>query len=201
MLTSKDKIEQALRALAERLEFAQAPPTEIAVCGGAALFVMGFMTRPVTKDVDTFAMVARNREGALTLSKQKPLPEYLLREAGIVATDFGLPEHWLNAGPADILDLGLPEGLASRLHSVLYGPRLTVHFLDRIDQIHFKLYAAADQGPDSRHVADLIALKPSGEEIERAARWSMTHDVSDGYRIILKGCLEFLGHADVARRL
>ncbi len=200
-MTSKDKIEQTLRALAERLEFAQAPPTEIAVCGGAALFIMGFMTRSVTKDVDAFAMISRDRDGSLTLSKKKPLPEYLTREARVVAMDFGLPDNWLNAGPADIMDLGLPEGLAGRLHPINYGPALTVHFLDRIDQIHFKLYAAVDQGPDSRHIADLMALQPSGEELEMAARWSMTHDISEGYRIILKGCLEFLGHADVAQRV
>jgi hypothetical protein len=201
MLASKDQVTRALQALAERLDYSKAPETEIAVCGGAALFVEGFMTRQVTKDVDAFAVVERNPDGSFRLVKRKPLPKYLLREAEIVAKDLGLPEDWLNAGPADIVDLGLPHGLESRLHRIVYGPKLTVHFLDRFDQIHFKLYAATDQGPDSRHMADLIALKPTTEELEKAARWSMTHDISEGYKVTLQGCLKFMGHADVADRL
>ncbi len=201
MLDSKDRVGQALKALAERLEFSKAPETEIAVCGGAALFAKGFMTRQATKDVDAFAVVERNPDGSPRLVKKKPLPEYLLREAVIVAKDLGLPDDWLNAGPADILDHGLPEGLESRLHKIVYGLKLTVHFLDRFDQIHFKLYAAADQGPDSRHTADLIALKPAAEELEKAARWTMTHDISEGYKMELKDCLKFMGHADVADRI
>ena len=162
---------------------------------------MGFMTRQVTKDVDAFAMVTQEGNGSITLVKRKPLPDYLLKEAKTVAHDFGLPETWLNAGPADIMDFGVPGGLVERLHRVTYGPRLTIYFLDRIDQIHFKLYAAVDQGPDSRHIADLMALKPTAEEVEKAARWSMTHDTSEGYKGLLKGCLKFVGHPDVADRI
>jgi|ERR1043166_2693705 hypothetical protein len=201
MLDSKDKVDQALSALSARLEFAKAPKTEIAVCGGAALFLKGFMTRQVTQDIDAFAMVDRNPDGSLRLVKKKPLPEYLLHEAQIVAKDLGLPDDWINAGPADIVDLGLPAGLEARLHRIEYGSKLTVYLLDRIDQIHFKLYAATDQGPDSRHMADLVALRPTSEEIEKAARWSMTHDISEGYKAELKACLVHLGYADVARRV
>jgi hypothetical protein len=201
MLDSTDRIRQALDALAKRLEFSGAPSTEIAVCGGAALFLRGLMSRHVTKDVDAFGIIERKPDGTPRIVKKKPLPEYLLREAEIVAKDLGLPQDWLNEGPADIVDLGLPEGLESRLHPVVFGPKLTVHFLDRIDQIHFKLYAATDQGADSRHMADLMALKPTAEELERAARWSMTHDISEGYRMTLQGCLKFMGHADVADRI
>jgi len=201
MLNSRDKIEQSLRALAERLEFVGAPHTSLAVCGGAALFVRGLMTRDVTKDVDVFAMGQEDEQGNLQLIKKKPLPDYLLKEAKIVANDFGLPEDWLNEGPADNMDLGLPEGLVSRLHKIEYGPKLTAYFLDRLDQIHFKLYAGTDRGPDSSHIADLIALKPSAEELEAAARWSMTHDISEGYKLTLKNCLKYLGHPDVADRL
>lgn len=201
MLDSRDKIEQSLRALAERLEFVGAPHTSLAVCGGAALFIKGFMSRGVTKDVDVFAIAQEDGQGHLQLVKKKPLPDYLLKEAKIVANDFGLPADWLNEGPADIMDLGLPEGLVSRLHKIEYGPKLTAYFLDRIDQIHFKLYAGTDQGHDSRHIADLIALKPTSQELEVAARWSMTHDISEGYKMTLKNCIKYLGHPDVADRL
>lgn len=200
MLTSKQATEKVLRALAERLEFVGAPSTELAVCGGAALHVLGLMTRGVTKDVDAFAIVRRAGK-RISLVKADPLPEYLRREAEIVGRDFNLPKGWLNAGPADILDLGLPKGLAGRLHRVKYGKRLTVHYLDRVDQIHFKLYAAADNGPDSRHMADLVALKPKAAELEAAARWAVTHDPSPGFMNQLKGCLRHIGHDDVAERI
>ncbi|MCL4407801.1 MAG: hypothetical protein M1542_07385 [Thermotogae bacterium] len=80
-----------------------------------------------------------------------------------------------------------------------YGEYLTVYYISRIDQIYFKLYASVDRG--GYHVEDLKKLKPSAEEIENAARWSMTHDVSDGYREILKDFLERMGYYDVARKI
>jgi hypothetical protein len=92
--------------------------------------------------------------------------------------------------------LGSAEG--KRLHAVEYGPRLTIHYLNRWDQVHFKLYAAADDGPGGRHFADLRALKPTRAELESAARWAKSHDPSEGFRKVLKGCLEHLGHEDVA---
>jgi len=200
MFASKDQIHRARKALAERLEFVRAPPTELAVCGGAALQVMNLMTRTATKDVDAFAVVRRDPRG-LHLVKCDPLPDHILREVAIVAQDFNLPGDWLNPGPTSILDFGLPEGLTTRLHPVEYGPKLTMHFLDRVDQVYFKLYATADQGPDSRHNADLIALKPTAAELEAAARWTMTHDTSEGFKQELQGCLRFLGHSDVADRI
>lgn len=46
---------------------------------------------------------------------------------------------------------------------------------------------------------DLLKLKPTNEEIEIAARWSMTH--SEGYRKVLKSLLKRLGYDDVAERI
>jgi hypothetical protein len=76
---------------------------------------------------------------------------------------------------------------------------MTVHFIDRVDQIHFKLYAAADRG--GYHIEDLHALNPSPDELEAAARWAMTHDVSEGFAMVLKRLLRSLGHESVADRL
>ena len=58
---------------------------------------------------------------------------------------------------------------------------LTVHFASRIDQIHFKLYAMVDQGA-GKHEADLRALAPTTAELLEAARWTRTHDPSEGFR-------------------
>lgn len=200
MLDSKEAVERVLRALAERLDYARTPAIELAVCGGAALHVRGLMTRGVTRDVDAFAVV-RRRGRRITLVKAETLPDFLLKEADVVARDFSLPAGWLNSEPTSILDLALPDGLEKRLHPVKYGKRLTIHYLDRLDQVHFKLQAAADNSPSSRHFADLVALKPAGFELEAAARWAISQDPSDGFRLELKNCLEHLGHEDVARGL
>ncbi|HXV59911.1 MAG TPA: hypothetical protein VEK15_04395 [Vicinamibacteria bacterium] len=95
--------------------------------------------------------------------------------------------------------MGLPAGLAKRLHHQQYGAHLTVHFIDRLDQIHFKLYAAADRG--GYHIEDLRALKPTPDEIEKAARWAMSHDVSEGFLMVLRDLLRSLGYAESADRL
>ena len=80
-----------------------------------------------------------------------------------------------------------------------FGRRLTIHFLGRYDQIHFKLYAAVDQGAGV-HFDDLSSLNPTADELEQAARWSTAHDVSEGYRQSLKGLLNHMGYSNVAAR-
>jgi hypothetical protein len=86
------------------------------------------------------------------------------------------------------------------LHPHTYGERLTVHFIGRLDQIHLKLYAAVDSG-EGTHLDDLLSLKPDGAELESAARWAMTHDVSPGFRMILKDMLRQFGYESVANRI
>jgi hypothetical protein len=118
-----------------------------------------------------------------------------------VGRDLGLGSNWLNNGPSSgeggLFQMGLPFGFASRLSRHHFGPRLTVYFIGRLDQIHFKLYAAADQR-DPTHIEDLRALQPTDAELEAAARWAMTHDVSAGFREILQQLLKEMGHESVA---
>ena len=96
--------------------------------------------------------------------------------------------------------MGLPAGFVGRLTEKKYGPRLAVHFIGRLDQIHFKLYAAADQR-DSTHLNDLKALHLTAAEFETAARWAMTHDVSEGFKMVLKELLTQISHESVAERI
>lgn len=114
-----------------------------------------------------------------------------------VAADFEVSEGWLNAGPADLLQWGLPDGFVARLTRQDFGPYLTVHLASRVDQIHFKLYALVDQGA-GRHEEDLRALAPTLDELRAAARWTITQDPSEGFRQELLGALRYLGLADVA---
>lgn len=198
MFEGKKEIEEVLNALAEQLEVEGMKSLEMVVCGGAALNVLGYVYR-TTKDVDVVALVNKDIEGAISLIKASPLMPQLVEAAKRVQRDFNLPDNWLNAGPASAMDLGLPEGLMDRVETHTYGKNLTVHFLERYDQIHFKLYAAVDQV--GKHFDDLMALKPTADELEVAARWSMTHDVSETYKLVLKDFLGKIGHKDVAERL
>jgi hypothetical protein len=194
-----DSIEQALSLLAGRLDLAQTDPVRLVICGGSALIAMSFRRR-TTRDVDVVALLSAAQEPI----SPDPLPDFLLRAADQVARDLGLFEGWLNNGPSrgegGLFQMGLPEGFIGRLTEKKYGPRLAVYFIGRLDQIHFKLYAAADQR-DGTHLNDLKALHSTAAEIEAASRWAMTHDVSEGFKMVLKELLTQFGHESVAERI
>lgn len=181
---------ELLAAVGEQLAASNAH-AELVVIGGSALLAIGLISRP-TLDVDVVALLAGQ-----TLVDPRPLSAELIAARDRVARDFGLPETWLNAAPADLLDFGLPEGFVERLERHDYGGSLTVHFASRFDQIHFKLYAMADQGA-GKHEADLRALSPTRAELLAAARWTRTHDPSEGFRQQLLAALAYMGVEDVA---
>ena len=199
MFQDQKDIENRLSALGEHLENLADEPVELMVCGGSALIALGFVQR-ATKDVDILAYVKKTASGDIEFITAKPLDDQLVAAAGKVARDFNLPDNWINAGPSSAVDFGLPEGIMERVVTKKYGHKLTIHFLGRYDQIHFKLYASVDQGA-GKHFDDLLALEPTADELEEAARWSMTHDESEGYRLVLKDLLNHMGYKDVAERL
>ena len=196
---SASRLEEVFRLLNGRLSFNNAPPVEMVVCGGAAMIVTGLLRR-TTKDVDIVALVD---SVSRKLVPPVPMPEWLLQAAHEVAEVLQLPEDWLNNGPSrdegGLFQMGLPDGFQERLHSRVYGEHLTVHVIDRFDQIHFKLYAAVDRG--GYHISDLEALHPTTEELVEAAHWACTHDVSAGFLMLLKHLLHELGYEDVASQL
>jgi len=196
---SHDNVDQALSLLAGRLDLAQTDPVRLVICGGSALIAMS-LRRRTTRDMDVVALLSAAQEPI----SPDPLPDFLLRAADQVARDLGLFEGWLNNGPSrgegGLFQMGLPEGFVGRLTEKKYGPRLAVYFIGRLDQIHFKLYAAVDQR-DGTHLNDLKALHPTAAELEAAARWAMTHDVSEGFKMVLKELLTQLGHESVAERI
>src|SRR5437016_1301839 len=159
---------------------------ELVGAGGSALLLLGLLERP-TRDLDVVALVeGRRYVGA------NPLPPDLLNAVRDVGETLGVGDDWLNPGPASLLELGLPEGFAERVETRRFG-RLTLHLASRSDQIYFKVYAATDQGPDSKHFDDLNALAPTKNELIEAARWARTHDPSDGFRGELLCLLRLLG--------
>jgi hypothetical protein len=176
---------ELLSALGEQLAL-RGSPVELVIIGGSALLAVGLTVR-TTQDVDVVAF----RSGDV-LVNPRPFPEVLAAARDRVARDFDLPEGWLNAGPADLLDFGLPDGFLERLERREYGDALVVYFASRFDQIHFKLYAMADQTA-GKHEADLVALEPTRDELVAAARWTRTHDPSEGFREQLVAALAYLG--------
>ena len=150
----------------------------IVIIGGAAANLLGYVSRSTT-DVDILAFAREEPGGSKELRPpDEPLPQPLVGAAAIVASDLGLDANWLNAGPASQWQTGLPPGLAGRVRWTDYGG-LVVGLVDRFDLIFFKLYAAADDtGPKSVHFQDLLALKPTPEELEAAGRWVREQDPS-----------------------
>jgi hypothetical protein len=86
------------------------------------------------------------------------------------------------------MDLGVPDGFETRVEIRRYGS-LDVHLPGRLDLICFKLYAAVDQGPRSKHFQDLQDMALSQAELATAARWCQSHDPSSGFESEMRAAL------------
>jgi hypothetical protein len=185
-------LEAALDALGELLAVAYAP-AHLVVIGGSGLLAIEAVSR-ATREVDVVALIDADGD----LVHANPLPLAVHDAAAIVARDLGLEPGWLNPGPTGLLDLGLPAGFRDRLVERAYGPALTVSFAARIDQIFFKLYAAADRAAP-RDFADLQQLEPTAPELRDAARWIRTHNAPGPFDETLGATLHQLGVEDDGR--
>jgi hypothetical protein len=87
--------------------------------GGGSLLLLKLGVRP-TRDLDVIALA----DGG-AYKKAEPLPVPLVEAARDVGIAAGAGENWLNAGPAGLLDFGLPPGFAERAEVrqyVAHGP-------------------------------------------------------------------------------
>jgi hypothetical protein len=185
---SSRSLEEALETLGEVLAD-QGQHAELAVIGGGSLLLSQLLERP-TKDLDVVAMVIAGQ-----YRRAQPFPGFLAAAVQDVADATGLAPDWLNPGPTDLLDFGLPLGFEQRATVRRFGG-LTLHVASRKDQICFKLYASVDQGPQSKHTADLKKLRPSPEELRWAGEWCRTQDPSDGFAQQLELTLQAFGGSD-----
>lgn len=192
-MIDEKNIEKIFVALDRQILAADGNPISLIVCGGTALAALGLVLR-TTKDVDVLGKFEKGE-----VRKLGRFPGWLSEAAARVAADFDLPVDWLNLGPESQLDTGLPRGLPERLKRKNYGKRLSVYFVSRIDQIHFKLYASLDRG--GYHVQDLFKLAPTSAELLKASRWVLTQDVSAGFKTILVSFLRQHGHEELAGKL
>ncbi len=197
MKLAPDNVDTILTALEAQLRLRTKERVHIVVCGGTALAVLQLVPR-TTKDVDVLAW-ARGLDDTLVLERISDFPDWLTESAQAVARDFNLPVGWFNAGPTSQVDMGLPSGFVGRLIRRDYGPQLTVFFVGRLDQIHFKLFAAVDR--NDYHTQDLLALRPTDAEMAGAAAWVVTQDVSEPFRMVLKDFLSRIGYAAVSQGL
>ena len=182
----RTQLESALRALGELLE-ARGLHYEVVLIGGGNLILRGLVRRPTTKDLDLLGEWTADG-----VKPMRPMPEPLRIAVVDVARTYGLASDWVNLGPESLLDFGLPAGFLERLERHDYGG-LVAWLADRFDMVCFKLYATVDQGPRSRHLQDLGELRPNRDELLAAARWTVTHDPSPGYRSLLVDTLSQLG--------
>jgi hypothetical protein len=190
----RTQLETALRALGELL-VARDLHYEVVVIGGGNLILRGLVSRPTTRDVDLLGSHTANG-----VERMAPMPEPLREAVADVARAYGLADDWVNLGPESLLDFALPVGLLDRLERRDFGGLVT-WLAGRFDMICFKLYAAVDQGPRSRHLQDLEELAPHSDEFIAAARWTRIQDPSPGYRSMLVEMLRHLGVDDADARL
>lgn len=203
MFKGNKEIERALYALGEQLAAEGVVHIEIVICGAAALFnLQWYVQDRYTEDVDILAFVNINEEGLQVLQRNTPLWSKVKKAARRVAIDFNLEENWLNRGAVFLTDMGLPDGIMDRFDSCAFGENLIIHFVGRQDLVSLKLFAYLDDTfrPDV-HADDLFELKPTDEEMEIAARWSMKINPPLDFKAKLNDGLIKLGYRNVAERI
>lgn len=176
--------ERLFRALGDLLS-AEGAQFQLVVVGGVAMALGGF-TQRTTLDVDVIALADA---GQSKLRSADPLPEELERLVRKVARDFGLPNDWLNGAVSAQLAHGLPPGLVEGLTWHRFGG-LHIGLAGRRALIALKLFAAADQGPRSKHVSDLTDLAPTHAEWEEATAWVKGQDVAPEFPGIVEGVVQ-----------
>lgn len=137
----------------------------VAVAGAGALLLTGDLDHP-TRDVDVVAVAS----GESPLRSQHQLPDALTEAAKDVATIMGIDHDWLNSGALGVLFGRLPDGYEDRLRTMRFG-NLTVSALGRKDLIRLKLWAAAEEGPNSTHHVDLSRMGLDRAELDDAEAW------------------------------
>ncbi len=171
-----ENLERVLHAVGELMR-AEGATASIVVVGGASLSLLGLIPR-TTRDVD---VIARMEE---KLIPPDPLPPPLVRAILTVARDLGLSSDWMNTDVALQWKSGLPPHLEADIRWHTYEA-LRVGLVGRRSLLMLKLFAAVDGGPGGVHFQDLLALHPSGDELDEAAAWVRTQDASEVFATML----------------
>ena len=128
------------------------------ICGGASLILQGITTRG-TQDIDVVG----------------PEIDVALKEASVyVADQLGLNPQWLNADPRGLAQ-DMAPGWEKRIFEVYKSTGLIIYSISREDMIFTKFYAYCDRQKD---LQNLIDLKVTSKEIDRAAKLTIQKDVN-----------------------
>ena len=185
-------IEELLSAVGAHLE-SDGHSAAIVVVGGSTLALRGWVER-TTQDVDVIAQAGpEDGEGRRKLMAPKPFPPPLKAAIARVARDFGLPEDWMNTVVGVQWELGLPDWFVEELEWRRFGT-LDVGLAGRQSLIALKLHAAVDRDSTSVHFQDLLALKPSEAELNRAAEWVLTQDAGKDFPRLVKEVVDHVRH-------
>lgn len=201
-LKGTDEVEDVLWRLGKQMLYYHEDPISLVICGGSALNVLNISNR-TTKYVDVLVIVEEGPDG-YKLKYGEELPASLVERIAAVGRDLGLDVDWLNMGPKDILPIyGPPAGMTERWVKREYGPCLTAYFIHRLDQIHFKLLAAADTKANPRHMEDLKKrIKPTEDELNLAVAWLLKKaDHNPAFKLKAKNAVMELGYERIAGRI
>lgn len=138
---------------------------EAIVIGGGALNVMGILNR-TTVDFDVL---------------DPKIPDDILEAAEAFRAEFEkktgdyLIEGWLNNGPTSLVR-DLRKGWRDRITKIFSGKAVTLFTLGRADLLCSKLFAFCDRA--ERDLGDLIALRPSREELLDCLEWVRDRDAN-----------------------
>ncbi len=187
------QLHQVLAAVGDLLA-ARGEDVGIVVVGGASLNLLGLLKR-TTSDVDVIARLEPAGDAdQRTLVPPEPIPEPLREAIRTVARDFDLPTDWMNTVIGAQWDFGLPPGFSENLTYRRYGG-LLVGLAGRRTLIALKLFAGVDQGPESVHVQDLIALSPTEDELTTAACWVESQDASREFKHMTEEVVSYVQRA------
>lgn len=154
---------------------------EAVVIGGAALGLLGIVSRP-TRDCNIL---------------RPPLPPEIRDAARAFATTMrgegeALDDDWLNNGPASLAD-ALPVGWSERLQTAYQGHAIVLRCLGRTELLMSKLFAMCDRGID---LQDCVALAPTAEELSSIRPWLERQDGNVDWPAHVRAMLD-----DLRRRL
>ena len=190
---AENELNEALELLGTLLEDSDVGSISLVVAGGSALVAQKLISRR-THDVDVIAM----EWGEV---RAYPLPESLKAAAARVARELNLDPNWLNSSISMFLGRDqLPEWLWWSLDTRTYGKSLSVSFIKREGLVLLKLYAAIDRD-EARDLADLLALTPTEDEVQRHLTWILGEILGQTTHPKLEAVLNHLGHGHLLSRV
>lgn len=199
MNVSIGNIDEILGRLNRKMVYAEVEPLHVVVCGGAALIAVGLAAR-ATKDVDVVALLRADQDDVEIL-EDKTLPADVQGLVAEIGSELGIREDWMNFDASPLIAFGFPPNLTTRLVKKSYGACLTVYFINRFDQVHFKMFAAMDPKDGTRHLSDLLDLKPQEYEVKAAVSWLLGRKVSPEFKATLRQLLDRIGYERIAEQI